>query len=731
MHIRIHRSKTPSGKLRQYAQLVHSYRRPDGMPAHRVLATLGDPDSLLVQNMRKALADARMGKRSDSDPPRSALPTRPVRNLRYLDAAVLLELWKRLGLDALLEKLMPQGQADLAPSNLVACLVIQRCLEPDSKLFACRWVPNTALPQLLGFDPDSFHNTHIHRVLEQLDEATPSLMAQLPKLIQQHSGAFRCLFLGVSDTWFVGQDPSYAQYAKTKEGMSKRKIGIVLLCNEDHLPLHWQVVEGKYCEAVAMTDMLRAVSALSWADALPVVMDRAVEQSTRLQQLQALDVRFVTALCKAEFNSYATQVPYDCTRALQVDDSNRQQIESMAAQCVEQAGLTRVDDDLFVLDLGIVQREEIDQVATTMVQESDTLLHAMRVCQQLQQTGVDQRYPSQAACCRALGINKSLGSLYKRLHTLLPDIQQDILAGRAEGYSFESLCQIAKLPNDKQRDAFDALLARAPARKKTKRTQLVPKQPDTPGKGRAVAYFNPQLFVDKRVRAHRKRERVHSKIQDIVRKANDNPNRYTVGSLRLQVDRILNKESLLDVYSVDIRVTRDSGSNRFDISVQLDPPKWEAKRRYDGWNILVAHPMLQDKSASELCKLYRAKDAIEKDFQVIKSFTELRPMRHRTDDKVRAHVTICMLALLLERTLHKLLSGKVKRKAKSPESLSAVAALELLEPCRLNCYAPTDDGPPAYLLTATQSEQQRILARLKMTHLSQDESLAELLEKGS
>jgi hypothetical protein len=165
--------------------------------------------------------------------------------------------------------------------------------------------------------------------------------------------------------------------------------------------------------------------------------------------------------------------------------------------------------------------------------------------------------------------------------------------------------------------------------------------------------------------------------------------------------------------------------------VQLDPTKWEAKRRYDGWNILVAHPMLQDKSASELCKLYRAKDAIEKDFQVIKSFTELRPMRHRTDDKVRAHVTICMLALLLERTLHKLLSGKVKRKAKSPESLSAVAALELLEPCRLNCYAPTDDGPPAYLLTATQSEQQRILARLKMTHLSQDESLAELLEKGS
>jgi transposase len=685
VHIRIHRSKTASGKQREYAQLVHSYRRADGMPTHRVLATLGPPDSLVVQNMRQALADARKGIRSAPDPQRSALPTRPVSNLRYLDAAVLLELWKRLGLEALLEKLMPRGQAELAPSALVASLVIQRCLEPGSKRFASQWVPNTALPQLFGFDPDSFNNTRIHRVLEQLDEVSASVMAQLPKLYQQQTGSFKCLFLDVTDTWFVGQGPSYAQSAKTKEGMMRRKIGIVLLCNEDDLPIRWQVVEGKYCDAVVMTDMLRSVTGLSWADAVPVVMDRAVGQSARLQQLQALNVCFLTALCKPEFSSYAPHVPYDCTRQLQVDDSNRQQTESMAAQCVQQAGLTRVDDDLFVLDLGIVQRGDVDQVATTKVQASDTLL---------------------------------------------PCIQQDILAGRAEGHSFESLCQIAKLPKDKQRDAFDALLARAPARKKPKRTQVVTEQLDPPVQVRAVAYFNPQRFVDKRLRANLKLQRVQKKVQDIVLKANHNPNRTTVASLRLQVDRILNKESLLDVYSVDIRLNQHS--NGYEVCVEPDPTKWAAKCRYDGWSILVAHPTLTDKSASELCELYRAKDAVEKDVQVIKSFTELRPVRHRTDDKVGAHVTICMLALLLERTLHKLLSCNVRggqRRAKSTESLSAAAALELLEPCRLNCYAPTDGGQPAYLLTATKSEQWRILAGLTMTHLAQDEYLAELLEK--
>lgn len=57
--------------------------------------------------------------------------------------------------------------------------------------------------------------------------------------------------------------------------------------------------------------------------------------------------------------------------------------------------------------------------------------------------------------------------------------------------------------------------------------------------------------------------------------------------------------------------------------------------------------------------MYREKDIVEKDFQVIKSVLEIRPIRHRSDEKVKAHVTICMLALLLERILRKNLKGEI------------------------------------------------------------------------
>src|SRR5690606_40314332 len=72
--------------------------------------------------------------------------------------------------------------------------------------------------------------------------------------------------------------------------------------------------------------------------------------------------------------------------------------------------------------------------------------------------------------------------------------------------------------------------------------------------------------------------------------------------------------------------------------------------RYDGFTVLVGHPDLPH-APQELCALYRAKQAVEVDFHVIKSAVKLRPVRHRTTCKVRAHVTLCMLALLLYRTL--------------------------------------------------------------------------------
>jgi len=248
MHVHVSRVQR-KGKTYEYTQLVESYRRPsDGMPTQRVVAKLGQLDPVAIENLRAALRASRRGERVVLD--RRKLPeqvrfTRPTQNLRYLDVAVLLELWRDWGFDELLAKVLPAGEAEVAPADIVAALAIQRCVDPGSKLYAERWFPRTALPELIGIEPKKFHNTRLHRVLDQLDKNTPQLMRELPKLYRSQQGQFVSLFLDVTDTWFVGHGPELAERAKTKEGLFARKVGIVLLCNERGLPLRWQVIGGK------------------------------------------------------------------------------------------------------------------------------------------------------------------------------------------------------------------------------------------------------------------------------------------------------------------------------------------------------------------------------------------------------------------------------------------------------------------------------------------------------
>src|SRR5688500_4911241 len=116
MYLQVSRVRR-NGKTYEYARLVESYRRPDGMPTQRVIANLGQLSGLELDNFRAALEASRSRQRvlAERKVPRGHTPARPVQNLRYLDLAVLEELWRAAGLDALLSELMPRGDAEVAP----------------------------------------------------------------------------------------------------------------------------------------------------------------------------------------------------------------------------------------------------------------------------------------------------------------------------------------------------------------------------------------------------------------------------------------------------------------------------------------------------------------------------------------------------------------------------------------------------------------------------------------
>ena len=305
-------------KTYQYAQLVESYRRKsDGVPLHRVVANLGRiTDPLQFENLKAAFAANRSGQQLAPVVAAAAEPTaetarlrRPQAIVRYLDVAVVVEMMRTLGLTEELARLLPKEESDVGPDRIVTALVAQRCLDPQSKLHAVRWFPRTALPELLGVSPAQFNNTRVHRVLEHLETAERDLMRALSRRAYEQQGRFATMFLDVTDTWFEGEGPELARKGKTKEGLVRKKIGIVLLCNELGQPLRWEVVQGASGEGPQMLQMMRTVQQVPWLEQTPIVCDRALGCTAYIRELLDADVQFITSLSKPEFDSYGVKLP--------------------------------------------------------------------------------------------------------------------------------------------------------------------------------------------------------------------------------------------------------------------------------------------------------------------------------------------------------------------------------------------------------------------------------------
>ena len=95
----------------------------------------------------------------------------------------------------------------------------------------------------------------------------------------------------------------------------------------------------------------------------------------------------------------------------------------------------------------------------------------------------------------------------------------------------------------------------------------------------------------------------------------------------------------------------------YDITINNDiPSEWthssineviEIESRYDGVFVLTSNRLELDKK--EIVTSYKNLKEVEELFDDLKNFIDIRPIRHWLERRVRAHVFICVLSLLLKR----------------------------------------------------------------------------------
>lgn len=717
MFIRVSQVKRKN-KSYSYAQIVESFRNKDtGLPSHKVIANLGQLSDLQIGNLRKSLEASKAHKSvviQGEIKPKLATPTK---NLVYLDLMVLRTIWIEDGIRELLQRIFDYKDLDVSMELMLCILCLHRCIDPGSKLSTVRWFSRTVLPNVLKVGVNQFNNSRIHRALTILEQNEEPLMSGLAALFtKRFQTGMNCFFMDVTDAWFEGRGPKLAEYSLVKDGTYRQRIGIILLCNQEGLPIRWEVLHGKCTDSQAISDLLERLKNFSWIKGHPLVCDRAMGRSSYILKMTKMGVHFITAVARPEYLSFAPELtPVD----LEIDDfSNRKTIIALAiASISNRSDFEKVSSSLYVNDCGIIQIEVLSEskhFGSEKKYAAYKLSEAMALGMkqiQMQHDGVVQSFAKAASI---LGLKESLASNYRKLTKLPKEAQQMILNGEANNCSInEVLRMIAK---EDPLNLFQAFCNhvdecnKGPVKTHLKFSTRVARNP--PNKEavnvRVVCFFNPEMYADLKMRGQQYLRSVGQFIEELNQRLSSGQSRRTRDRIYAEIDAFLRKKDLVQCFEI---IISEKGKH-FIVELKFNDHEWNKRKRYDGFCVIATHGDVA-LSAAEICKLYRSKDTVEKDFQTIKSQLELSPIRHRVDHKVKAHVSICMLSLLLDRLLERRLKGE----------WTSARALEDLHSCHLNEYKL--DTQRLYSVTTADAVQSELLKTLGFNFLTSEEWIAE------
>jgi transposase len=311
------------GKVHTYWALVESHRTAKGS-RQRVVAYLGE----LKPSERAGWAE--LGRRLDRkqrpqpslfDPPavEDAADDEPVlvdlkgvrlERLRdFGDAWLARGLWRLVGLDVLLEQLLPQGREDVPWPLVVAILVIARFCEPSSELhIEHTWYRRSALEELLGVPVAKVYTDRLYQGLDLL------LLhkAVLEKHLKERLGnlfdlKYDLLLYDVTSTYFEGQCQGNP---KAKRGYSRDsrpdclQVCIGLVVTEEGIPLGYEVFAGNTHDSKTIPDIVAAMEAKYGQAPRVWVLDRGMVSERNLEFLRDRGGQYIVGTPKAMLRKF-------------------------------------------------------------------------------------------------------------------------------------------------------------------------------------------------------------------------------------------------------------------------------------------------------------------------------------------------------------------------------------------------------------------------------------------
>lgn len=164
---------------------------------------------------------------------------------------------------------------------------------------------------------------------------------------------------------------------------------------------------------------------------------------------------------------------------------------------------------------------------------------------------------------------------------------------------------------------------------------------------RFIVYHNQERALKDEKERNELLERITNSLENLAKW-------YSQGEIKSQKEVITRISNILSSEKKRKFITYKFEGNKFIFKINQKVVAQE--KLLDGKTIL--HTDVLDLPLKKIVESYKSLSRIENCFRDIKSLLKLRPLRHYTEKRVKAHIFVCVIALLLERILEEFLARK-------------------------------------------------------------------------
>ncbi len=483
------------------------------------------------------------------------------------------KIWDELGLSKIIKShvQLKNKRIKLEVDKYVQMMVINRCVDPLSKLGVTRWIERTCYKEMAGYKDLDFDVTYFYRSMDHLLKLKDDLeFAIFEKLKDLFSVNVKLTFYDITSSYFYTDNCEIGKNGYSRDNRPDRQqIVIGVVTSFEGYPIKHYVFEGNRKDETTVKQVVGQLKSEYHIEDTTFVGDRGMITKLNLARLEGEGFDYIMGvkhrqdeICSMLLSEQVHKEDYQLYNGLKIRERTVTVKEFLIWKCQK-----------------IIREQKPD-----LADEEFSLLRE-----------------------QILSLNnksKPESRDYKR-------IVESIIKGI-------------------DKSAYNKLLAGIKKYQGRYEDEL-----------RYIICLNEQ----RKAVSQKKRQAYISKLSKELDKVFSENTRYKEDR---DIDKAINK--IFEGYKVKFKkffaILRDSKCQKAT-GYSLNQQQIEQEKKIDGIFVLLSSRY--DLKPSEVVESYKNLKEVEMLFDDLKNFVDIRPIRHWLQVRVRAHVFICVLALLLKR----------------------------------------------------------------------------------